>query len=183
MLGRLILPAVLFTLLFIARAPAQEKHETPSWMQVDASAKLVKLDIIAGFNANNGALNFNGYYTGDMTVTVPLAWTVEITFHNHDGMLPHSLLVTKPYPLDQMPDLGSVNEVAIPRAYTVNPEQGIFAPKSDTLRFRATPAGRYYFFCGAPGHGKAGMWTRFAIDPSATAPYVTVAPGAETGRR
>jgi sulfocyanin len=184
MLGRALAAAMVAALLLVAPAArADDGRLVPSWMKTDAAAKLVTLDVVAGFNANNGALNFNGYFTGDMTVVVPVGWTVEIDFRNQDAMLPHSLLVTRPYAKDHFPDLAGVNEVAIPRAYTNNPEEGIPSPKSDTMRFVAKTAGEYYFFCGAPGHGQAGMWTRFKIDAGADAPYVVIAPGADRGRR
>jgi len=166
----------------VSSARAAEQPLVPSWMKIEKSAHLVRLNIIAGWNANNGALNFNGYFSGDMTVVVPVAWTVDIAFKNTDGMLPHSLVVTKPFKPDEMPDLAGVKEVAIPRAYTNNPEEGIPAPKTDTVRFATKDAGEFYFFCGAPGHGHGGMWTRLKVDPSAEAPYVLIDKGAENGR-
>lgn len=184
MLGRVLAAATLAASLLAAPvARADDARLVPSWMKPNAAAKLVTLDIVAGFNANNGALNFNGYYTGDMTVVVPVGWTVEIDFRNHDAMLPHSLLVTRPFAKDHFPGLAGINEVAIPRAYTNNPEEGIPSPKGDTLRFVAKTAGEYYFFCGAPGHGQAGMWTRFKVDGGADTPYVVLSQGADPGRR
>jgi plastocyanin len=184
MIGRLATAlAVLVSLLVVAPAGrADDAHLTPSWMKADAAAKRVQINIVAGFNATNSALNFNGYFAGDLTVVAPVGWAVEIDFKNNDAMLPHSLLVTKAYPPDHLPDLAGVNEVAIPRAYTDNPQEGIPAPKGDTLRFTAKEAGEYYFFCGAPAHGQGGMWTKFKVDAAATTPYVIVAAGAEPGR-
>ena len=184
MIGRLGAASALLSLLLLAAAPApaQGDHLSPSWMKVDAASKHVTFDITAGFNANNGALNFNGYYTGGMTVTVPVGWSVDIRFRNNDAMLPHSLLVTKPYPKDGFPEHAGVEAVAIPKAYTNNPDQGIPSPGTDTLSFVASAAGDYDFLCGAPGHAQAGMWTKFIVDASATTPYVTVAAGAEPGR-
>ncbi len=184
MSGRLAaLAAIAASLLLLAPAGlAEDQRPTPSWMKANAAGKLVTLNIVAGFNANNGALNFDGYFTGDMTVVVPVGWTVEIDFKNQDAMLPHSLLVTKPYAPDHFPDQAGVNEVAIPRAYTDNPEAGIPSPKKDTVRFLAKEAGDFLFLCGVPGHAQGGMWTKLKIDPAATAPYVMIAPGAEPGR-
>jgi len=166
----------------LAATPAEAPHVTPSWMKVDAAGKRVTLDIVAGFNANNGALNYNGYFTGDMTVTVPVGWTVDIRFKNNDAMLPHSLVVTKPYARDHFPEQAGVNDVAISRAYTDNPDQGIPSPKTDQVEFVTRDPGPFYFFCGAPGHGQGGMWTHFVVDAAAGTPSATVAPGAEPGR-
>jgi sulfocyanin len=174
--------AVLVSFLALAAPARAQAHLTPSWMKIDAAAKRVSLDIVAGFNANNGALNFNGYFTGDMTVVVPEGWTVDIHFKNNDAMLPHSLLLTKPYAKDHFPDQAGVNDVAIPRAYTDNPDQGIPSPRTDMVEFIARDPGPYYFLCGVPGHGQGGMWTRFTVDAAASAPYVTIAAGADPGR-
>ncbi len=177
-----LLAAIAALALLATPLRAQSDHLTPSWMKADAGKKRVSFDIVAGFNANNGALNYNGYFTGDMTVVVPTGWTVDIRFANNDAMLPHSLLVTKPYKPDNFPDIAGVDQVAIPKAYTDNPDQGIPSPKTDTVTFTAKPAGDYYFFCGAAEHGKGGMWTKLKIDDAATAPYVTIAKDAEPGR-
>jgi sulfocyanin len=151
-------------------------------MKIDAAAKHATLDIVAGYNANNGALNFNGYFTGDMTIVMPVGWTVDIHFRNNDAMLPHSLVVTKAFAKGQFPDRAGVQQVAIPRAYTDNPDEGIPSPKTDTVTFKTETPGNYDFLCGAAGHAQAGMWTSFKVDPAATAPYVTLAANAASGR-
>jgi sulfocyanin len=181
---RLRAVAVVLTLvtLLAQLAVGDTTRQTPSWMKSNAEAKLVTLEIVAGFNANNSALNFNGYFAGDMSVIVPIGWTVEIKFRNNDAMLPHSLVVTRAFPRGYLPGKAGIDEVAIPHAYTDNPEEGIPSPKTDTVRFVVRQAGEYYFFCGAPGHGQGGMWTVFKVDAAATAPYVTISPNAERGR-
>ena len=175
-----VLAAVLA--LALGAAASAEEPLVPSWMKIEKSARLVRLNIVAGWNANNGALNFNGYFGGGLTVVVPVGWSVDIAFKNTDAMLPHSLLVTKPFMPEEMPDLAGLNQVAIPRAYTNNPEEGIPAPKTDTVQFVAKAAGDFYLFCGAPGHGHGGMWTRLKIDAAADAPYVIVDKSAADGR-
>ncbi|HYM32624.1 MAG TPA: sulfocyanin-like copper-binding protein, partial [Candidatus Cybelea sp.] len=130
---------------------------------------------------NNGALNFDGYYKGDATVVVPVGWKVHVAFRNNDGMLPHSLLVTKPFAEQDLPQLLGADKVAIPRAYTVSPEEGIPAPKTDTVDFTTGDPGKFFFICGAPGHAQSGMWIHFNVDANARAPVLIVATGAEPG--
>jgi hypothetical protein len=168
--------------LCVASLAAVEGETKPSWMTVDQKARLVGLNIIAAWNPNNGGLNYNGYYSGDMTVVLPVGWSVEIQFKNQDAMLPHSLVVTKAYAPDEFPDSAGIQQVAIPRAYTDSPEEGIPSPKTDTVRFMAGVAGNFDFLCGAPGHGHGGMWTKLKVDPNATEPQILVAEGAEPGR-
>ena len=163
-------------------AGATEQRLVPSWMTVDTARHSVRLDIVSGWNADNGGLNFNGYSSGAMTVVVPLGWSVELAFRNADKTQPHSLVVTRAYGADDMPNVAGVDEAAIRRAYTKNPMGGIFAPGSDSMRFVAKTAGRFDLFCGAPGHGRAGMWTHFTVDAAASSPYVLIEDGAD-GRK
>jgi hypothetical protein len=55
---------------------AAEERLVPSWMTIDAGAKAVAMDVIAGFNPNNSNWNYNGYHDGDMTLVLPLDWSV-----------------------------------------------------------------------------------------------------------
>src|SRR6058998_3209438 len=72
-----------------APAPAVD----PSWLQVDTATKTVTFQLVAGLTGLNGALNFNGFRDGGLTLTVPLGWSIVMHFRNHDGMLPHSAVV------------------------------------------------------------------------------------------
>ena len=166
----------------VSAAARAEERLVPSWMTSDKAAKLVTIQLVAGWNANNGALNYNGYYKGDATILVPPDWTVDVKFSNHDGMLPHSVLVTKPLG-DHIPEQSGQAQVAISRAYSVDPESGIMADKRDDVRFAARDAGLYWFLCGVVGHGLAGMWINFDVDAKATEPALVIASGAEAGWR
>jgi sulfocyanin len=175
-------PTAALLLLLALPGRAENRAPLPSWFVVDAARKHVRIDLVAGFNANNGALNFNGFYGGDMTIALPPGWTVDVAFRNQDAMLPHSLLVTRAFDPKEMPQLAGVQQVAIPRAYSNDPEQGIPTPGGDSLTFVPVAAGDFDFLCGVAGHAQAGMWTRLKIDAALTAPTVTVAAGAEPGR-
>src|SRR6266513_2797492 len=83
-----------------APAPAVD----PSWLQVDSVTKTVTFQLVAGLTGLNGALNFNGFRDGGLTLTVPLGWTVLMRFRNHDGMLPHSAeVIPDTHPLPTQP--------------------------------------------------------------------------------
>ena len=176
---RVILAA---TALALATLPAlADQKLTPSWIKGDAGKKTATMEVVAGWNADNGALNFNGYSNATMTVVVPANWTVRVNFVNHDGMLPHSVLVTKQYPKDQIPPQAGVGEVAISKAYSKDPESGIEPNAKDNFSFIANKPGDYWYFCGVPGHGVQGMYVNFKIDPRADQPYVLVADKATAG--
>jgi sulfocyanin len=152
-------------------------------MTVDAGAKKVAMDVVAGFNPSNSNWNFNGYHDGDATVVVPEGGRVEITFTNRDANYPHSLVVIEdPGSPDALPEQAGREQVAISRAYSKSPIEGIFSNDKDVVAFKAAPAGDYLWFCGVPAHGLSGMWIPFKVAADADAPYLTVAEGAEAGR-
>ena len=151
-------------------ASAQEEIR-PAWMKFDADKKLVQLTLVGSADGANGTMNFNGYGNGDLTVTVPLGWKVEVEFRNQGlGALPHSLVViedVKPVPVEG-------GKPAFPRAFTRRLVQGMMAPETDTLDFTAGREGRFLFFCGMAGHGPAGMWDYLVVSKDAAVPRVQV---------
>lgn len=171
--------------LWLATAASSWAAEpiVPSWMTIDAGARKVAMDVVAGFNPNNNNWNYNGYYEGDLTVVVPEGWRVEIHFTNHDANYPHSLVViADPGSDGELPPQAGRDEVAIKRAYSKSPTDGIFGNDKDTVAFKATPAGDYLLYCGVPAHGLSGMWVHLTITADAAEPYVTIVEGADEGR-
>ena len=63
-----------------APAPAVD----PSWLQVGTGTKTATFQLVAGLTGLNGALNFNGFRDGGLTLTVPVGWTVVMHFRNHE---------------------------------------------------------------------------------------------------
>jgi sulfocyanin len=163
-------------------ATAAEEQLVPTWMTVDADVHKVTMDVVAGFNPNNSNWNFNGYYDGGMTVVVPEGWEVEITLtHRHDEV-PHSLVVMADPGADNLPLQAGREQAAFPRAYSRSPEQGISSGDQDTIAFETDKTGDFLWFCGVPGHGQSGMWTRFVVTGDAETPYITITTDAEPGR-
>jgi Sulfocyanin (SoxE) domain len=163
--------AVIFALcLTAAGRPGPEID--PAWLRFDASAKTVGFELIAGLTGVNGALNYNGFRDGGLTLVVPLGWRTEIDFRNHDGMLPHSAEIITPH----MPLPTEPVAPAIPRAFTLRLTEGLISEATDTMRFTAQPAGEYLIFCGVPGHGAAGMWIRFTVSATAATPALLATP-------
>ena len=155
-------------------ARAQQQRVDPTWLTFDAGAKTARFQLIAGLTGLNGALNFNGFRDGGLTLVIPVGWKAEIAFKNHDGMLPHSAEVIAPQsPLPTQPV-----SPAIPRAFTLNLAAGLPPQGTDVIRFAARPAGEYLIFCGVPGHGAAGMWIRLRVSATAPAPTLLITPAA-----
>src|SRR5216117_4354819 len=144
----------------------------PSWLQVDTATKTVTFQLVAGLTGLNGALNFNGFRDGGLTLTVPVGWSVVMRFRNHDGMLPHSAeVIADTHPLPPGPVAP-----AFARALTVRLEQGLISEQTDDIRFIADRGGSYLIFCGVPGHGAAGMWIRLEVSGSIRRPFLAATP-------
>jgi hypothetical protein len=155
-----------------AQNPAPAPAVDPSWLQVDRATKTATFQLVAGLTGLNGALNFNGFRDGGLTLTVPVGWTVVMHFRNHDGMLPHSAeIIPDTHPLPTGPVAS-----AFPRAFTLRLEQGLVSEQTDDLRFIADRGGSYLIFCGVPGHGAAGMWVRLEVSGSVRRPSLAATP-------
>src|SRR5438046_9732445 len=130
----------LVTLSLAVPASAQQQGVVdPTWLRFDTAAKTVRFQLIAGLTGLNGALNFNGFRDGQLTLVVPVGWQTEIDFRNHDGVLPHSAEVIAP----QTPPPALPGDPAIPRAFTLKLAQGLPSEATDDMRFAAQPAGAY----------------------------------------
>ncbi len=136
------------------------------YLSYDSSAKSVALLLIAAANSAQGGFNFNGGSAGNQTITVPLGWSIDVDFQNHD-VVPHSAVVIA----DQSPLPAIPENPAFPRAYTSHLIDGLPAQKGhDTMQFTASKAGDYLIACGVPGHALSGMFIRFVVSAGATAP-------------
>ena len=166
-----LLATVALAMVVPTLASAQRQPVDPHWLSVDASAKTARFQLIAGLTGTNGALNFNGFADGGLTLVIPVGWTVEMDFFNHDGMLPHSAIVVAA----KLPMQAAPSDPAIPRAFTVKMSEGLPPLGKDTMRFTAAPAGDYFIVCGVPGHAAAGMWIRLQISSTVTAPTMSAA--------
>jgi sulfocyanin len=145
---------------------------TPAWMHVDATKKTVKFDVFMAPNGNNGGLNFNGYHHGELTITVPTGWQVDMTVTNKGfGAIPHSLEVIKV--AEGIPTQGS-EPPAFDGAETVELNNGMNVGQTDNATFTADTPGKYWIFCGVPDHGIGGMWDYFVVSPTAKAPSVEI---------
>jgi len=103
----------------------------PSWLQADTVTKTATFELVAGLTGLNGALNFNGFRDGGLTLTVPLGWSSVMHFRNHDGMLPHSAEVIP----DATPLPTAPVSPAFDRAFTVRLTEGIPPNGTDDVRF------------------------------------------------
>jgi hypothetical protein len=151
----------------LARALAAQSGSPPhidsTWLATDVATKTVQFQLIAGYSGLNGALNFNGFGDGGLTLTVPVGWHVVLHFTNHDGMLPHSAAVIADGPV---PAVTASISPAFSQAVTLKLQEGLTSTEHDDLKFVADTAGSYLIICGVPGHAVSGMWIRLKADGS-----------------
>ena len=157
----LIVGAAAIPLAAQTKPPAPD----PKWLSIDPGAHHVTLQLDAATSDKNGGLNFDGYTSGDLTLTVPAGWRVTVRMKNRDATLPHSVaLVSGTDPLPVQMTAPAVAGAATPSA-TLGTDPG----DSATMTF-AAPAGHYRLFCAVPGHGMAGMWIWLDVSESARTP-------------
>jgi sulfocyanin len=143
--------------------PRFVRAATPTWLQANVTARTAYLTLIAGWSDANGGLNFDGYSNGQMVVTVPLGWHVQVTFSNRSAA-PHSVEVIA-YDVP-VPETGF--RAAFKHAQSPDPIDGITQDhQPQRVAFVAARAGRYMIICGVPGHANSGMWARFVVAKTA----------------
>lgn len=140
---------------------------SPAWAVT--KGKVVNLTLVAAYNQNSSGFNFNGAAKGQMTVTVPLGDTVNVTFSNN-APLPHSAQIvaySSNPPATAVPD-------AFKNANSANPTTGSSKGAPQKFSFVANKAGKYLIICAVPGHAAAGMWDTLVVAKGAKAATVTI---------
>jgi len=168
--GLFAMPAAAAPAQIPPSAPAQAID--PSWLTVDTTSRTATFQLIAGLTGLNGALNFNGFRDGELTLHVPLDWNVVMHFTNRDGDLPHSAEViadVKPLPSGPV-------DPAFPRAMTIRLAQGLEAGQEDDIKFVANKEGSFLIWCAVPGHGLSGMWIRLDVSRKEARPTLRPTP-------
>jgi len=92
--------------------------------------------LIAGYNGNAGGFNFNGAAKGQLTVTVPLGDTVNVTFSNN-SQLPHSAQIVLPF--SKSAPVSAVSD-AFQECYSANPTSGVARARPRKFSFAANKA-------------------------------------------
>lgn len=157
-----------------ASAAAPSQMSMPDWMKVDSAAKTVTLDIHAGKTADNNHWNYNGYYNGDATITIPVGYKVTLNFTNDDPAMAHSLGVDSA--VGNFPPAFTNPTPVFKGAITSNPtdmQKATQPGRSETLHFTADKAGNYSLNCYIPGHAVAGMWIHFNVSSEGKAGFTS----------
>ncbi|MCL6548352.1 MAG: hypothetical protein K6T30_05530 [Alicyclobacillus sp.] len=149
----------------VAQAKASFTATPGHWVTKDRAAKTADLLVIAAYRNANGGMSFDGYAHGQLKVTVPLGWKVNVKFEN-DSPIPHSVMIVSASTKGKAAGF----QPAFPHAQTPNPSRGYAGKGSQQFTFTASKAGTYLIWCGVPGHGLAGMYDTLIISKTAKAP-------------
>lgn len=175
--GAAVVLAVLLTIAPAASAQGNGGNKASSgaaagdvkvneFLSYNAASKTATLALIGGYDHTNSALNFNGGAKGNQTLVMPVGWTVKSSFVNRDGDLPHSaIVIDQVNPIPTMPP-----EPAFARAYTIKLEEGLSEGQTDGMTFKTSKVGKYWIFCGVPGHGVGGMYINLEVSDAAKVP-------------
>ncbi len=146
-----------------AEAVAATEMTMPDWFHVDQANEAVHMTITAGATDAKAYWNFNGATDGNMTITVPVGYTVMIDFKNDDPAMAHSLGISS-----MVGGFGASPDPtpAFAGAMTENPTSMVDATmpgEEESISFVADAAGEYTMVCYIPGHAATGMWVRFNV--------------------
>lgn len=134
---------------------------------VNASAHHVILQVVAAQTGANNGFNFDGYFNGGATFTVPVHWNVDLEYKNL-AALPHSVAIA-----DSQKAPASLETFGFAPVASANPTVGTVSRTWQLLAFDADHVGHYFMDCLVPGHLQSGMWDNFIVSPTATAPSLT----------
>lgn len=162
--------ASVLTAAMASAALAQGRHtktsSTPAsshFLKVERAKRAVVFTVLAGDGTANGGLDFDNTYDGQLTLTVPVNWTVDVVFKNVGG-LPHSVLFDA-----WTTSLSDANPTpAFKGASSPSPIVGTPPGGHANFRFKADKVGRFRMVCAFPGHAVSGMWDAFVVSKTAT---------------
>jgi plastocyanin len=140
------------------------------FLKLEPPPKTVSITLVAAFTDANSGMNFNGYSHGEAVYTIPLGWTVKVTFIN-PSPVPHSAILVERDMLKKV----QVGDPAFEHASIPNPIAGISTGKA-TFTFTASEPGEYGLACGIPTHSMGGHWV--AVNVSAKVKIPTLKLGA-----
>jgi len=146
-------------------ASSNSSSTSSKWMTVNKTSKSIDLKLEAGVNSG---FNFNGYPIGNMTVTVPMGWKVNVNFKNDSPAYNSAMIVTS----DQMTKSSGFTP-AFSGASTPKSDTGVAQGTTQTFSFTADKVGKYDIISAIPGHISSGMWDSFVVSSSATSPTLT----------
>jgi hypothetical protein len=133
------------------------------YIRVDQASRSAIVTLIAGYPATDFQFNYDGYGSGALVLTVPVAWQVTVQCENH-GTVPNSCSVVAGSHDAQPMD---------PGWSTPEPAVGLDPGRSASFVFTPLTAGSYRIASLVDGHEASGMWLDLEVVNSGS-PTLTV---------
>ena len=134
------------------------------WLRWNAATRAATLILIPGYGSAYHGFNFNGYGKGQVLVTIPQGWRLDVRCENTASTKPHSCAIVGG-PGAQLP--------VTPGAATAEPTSGVVPGRSASFSFRATAPNTYRIASLVPDEERAGMWDVLTVARSGS-PSVTL---------
>lgn len=159
--------AALAALLLIACDPITgsgtgDVPDAHRFLLVDAASRSAVLTLVAGYPASSLQFNFNGYANGELRVTVPVGWTLDVQCQNR-GTVPNSCAIVAG---------ARDTEPVRPEWSTPDPRSGLPSGASASFEFVPDAPGSYRITSLVPGRESAGMWAALTVVADGT-PSIT----------
>lgn len=120
------------------------------FLAVDDASRSAVLTLIAGYPATDNQFNYDGYLGGELHVTVPVGWTLDVQCENR-GTVPNSCAVVA--------GRGATQPVR-PDWTTPNPSTGIAPGQSASFEVVPDSPAQLRIASLVAGREVAGMWLR-----------------------
>ncbi len=120
------------------------------FLTVDSASHNAVVTLIAGYPAGNLQFNYNGYANGELKVSVPVGWTLDVQCENR-GTVPNSCSIVTD---------GRATAPVRSEWSTPNPQSGLAPGTSAAFRVVPDSPGQYRITSLVPGREAAGMWAR-----------------------
>jgi len=147
--------------------PVMGEMTMPDWYHADDGAKTVHMTITAGLTDVKNYWNINGATDGNMTITVPVGYSVTIELVNNDPVMAHSIGITTVTENFGVLDPTPAFEGAI-TANANSMTEATLPGETESITFTAATAGNYTMACFIPGHAAVGMWVHFNVSADGT---------------
>jgi len=152
---------VLATVAAGCGSPAAKPYLSSKILTVDDETQTVHLDLVAAETDGYNGFNFDGYGHGELRVSVPKGWTVDVTCTNASTAFTHSCAVVAG-------ELGRIvsptgGAVAFHGATIADAVSGCGYGTTETFSFVASAVGIYRIACLVVGHEADGMWDWFVV--------------------
>jgi hypothetical protein len=154
------------TVTFGGGAPEAGRPNPQRFLASDPSGKRVRLTMLAALGSSNNGFNFDDYGRGELLVSVPQGWRVDVRFVNRGSHRTSCAVVAGPHSAT----------LAFPGASVPDPVQGLPPGARAQFSFTAAHTGSFRIASVVPGQTEARMYAVLVVTHGGR-PSITARPG------